>query len=115
MTAVLARITLLFSLLSSPLWPAIPSGPLPPATLHYQAPVAGAQYVNTQTTLGYRLEAALDPATLDEALFEVVGASSGVHAGTAHVASDGRTALFTPDTPFTASEVVTVTVQPGLT
>ena len=52
-----------------------------------------------------------EPAT---SFITVTGASSGSHPGTTHVASDGKTVIFTMSKDFSVNELVTVALNPGL-
>jgi len=111
----LARIVLVLAFLTPPLLPAArPAGPLAAAVLHYLSPVPGAPFVMGATTLALRLDDALDPATLTPELISMTGLVTGVHPGQAHVALDGRTAIFEPNNAFMAGETVSVTIQAGL-
>ena len=106
----------LLALLAPPLGPAaVARAGAPAATLRYLAPVPGSHYLLPANTVALRLDGDLNPATLTADLFTVTGGSSGAHAGTAHVALDGRTAIFDPTVNFSAGELVTVTIASGLT
>ena len=83
----------------------------------YLSPLPGAEYCPTQTRFVLvRFSNVLpsDVTNLLTSFVTVTGASSGNHAGTTHLASDGRTVSFTMVSDFTANELVTVGLNPGL-
>ncbi len=81
----------------------------------YLSPVPGASYVSAQTRYVLVRFAQVTPAevtNLTTGFITVTGTNSGPHAGVTHVASDGRTVIFTMSTDFDANELVTVTLNP---
>lgn len=55
-----------------------------------------------------------DVTNLLNSFITVTGANSGNHAGTSHIASDGRTVIFTMSNNFSVNELVSVGLNPGL-
>jgi hypothetical protein len=83
----------------------------------YLSPMPEAEYCSAQTRFVLvRFSSVLpsDVTNLLTSFITVTGASSGNHVGTTHVASDGRTVIFTMSTDFSANEVANVTLNPGL-
>ena len=83
----------------------------------YLSPAPEAEYCSAQTRFvlvrfGNVLPS--DVTNLLTSFITVTGASSGSHPGTTHVASDGKTVIFTMSKDFTANEVATVVLNPGL-
>ncbi len=75
----------------------------------FVSPIDGARGILPVTTLLVRYDGAAPLAAGDlAAAFEVVGSSSGPHAGRAHVSRDGDALIFEPATPFALGEHVTV-------
>ena len=85
-----------------------------PAPFEYISPRPGAQLVSPATTIVIRPPEGAAPAAVTGTAFRVRGAVSGAHAGSARLADDGRTVVFTPARPFAAGERVDVTVDPSL-
>lgn len=85
-----------------------------PARYRYLLPRPGATFVPAGTAIALRFGVALDPGTLGPALFDVVGARSGVHGGRVVLADDRMTAIFKPAQPFASGEQVTVRLRSGL-
>ncbi|HSU57268.1 MAG TPA: aryl-sulfate sulfotransferase [Candidatus Dormibacteraeota bacterium] len=83
----------------------------------YLSPVPEAEYCPVQTRFVLvRFSNVLpsDVTNLLTSFLTVTGASSGNHAGSTHVAMDGRTVIYTMSNDFMANEIVTVTLNPGL-
>jgi hypothetical protein len=79
----------------------------------YASPHAGAQYVQSGTTIAIRYATEVDPATFTDK-FEVIGTNSGLSEGAVQLADDRRTILFVPDQPFAHGEQVHVYVRDGI-
>jgi hypothetical protein len=83
----------------------------------YLSPAPGAYYVSAQTRyVLVRLEG-VSPSqvtNLTTSFITVQGELSGIHAGATHVASDGRTVIFSMGSDFFTNEAVTVTFNPLL-
>lgn len=84
------------------------------ARVTYQSPKPGAAFVLPETTIAFRLDRSVDPATLDEDLLNVNGSASGFHDGEITFADDGRTWIFKSHVPFEPGETVVVEVLAGL-
>jgi hypothetical protein len=83
----------------------------------YLSPVPEAEYCSAQTRFVLvRFDNVLpsDVTNLLTSFITVTGASSGNHSGTTHIASDGRTVIFTMSVDFRVNELVTVALNPGL-
>ena len=83
----------------------------------YLSPVPGAPYVSAQTRYVLVRLANVTPAevtNLTTSFITVTGANSGPHSGVTHVATDGRTIIFTMSADFSENELVTVTLAPQL-
>jgi hypothetical protein len=80
----------------------------------YLSPVPGAEYVSPQTRFVLVRFKGLPPGAVTNlfTFLTVVGASSGIHTGDTHVASDGRTVIFTLNRDFSTNELVTVRLEP---
>ncbi len=116
MPTFLPRLLLVLAFLSPPLLPPTrPAGPPASAVLHYLSPMPGSLYIKGATNVALRLDDALNPASLTPQMFSLVGNVTGLHAGQAHVALDGRTAVFKPNNAFQTGETVSVTIASGLT
>jgi hypothetical protein len=109
LAAVLLLAPLTGGVLASPLVPA-PA----PAALRYFSPSDGDRFVPPGTAVALRLDGPIDPTTLSPALFSLVGAASGPHAGQVRLAADGATVVFQPNKPFAPGESVRVAIQAGL-
>lgn len=81
----------------------------------YLDPRPESEYVATETRLLIRFEGT-SPADLANlsSFIEVVGQHTGVHTGTTTIATDGRTVVFEPASPFLANEAVDVALVPLL-
>lgn len=80
----------------------------------YLSPLPGAEYVSDQTRfvlVRFKNVSPSDVANL-ATFITVAGSSSGIHSGQTHVASDGRTVIFTMNQGFTLNEKVTVSLAP---
>ncbi len=82
----------------------------------YLSPVPNAPYCAPQTRFILVRFKDVSPASLTNLsqFIQVSGAVSGPHSGPTHIASDGRTVIFQNNTNFTANEVVTVSLTPGV-
>lgn len=105
------RLLWLFGLvvLAPGLW--VPAAAAAPVV--YRSPRPNAQFVNPATTIAVRLTEAVQTTALDDAFMGVVGSASGAHRGRITIAADQRTIIFAPTTPFTYTEWVQATTQPG--
>ena len=79
----------------------------------YIDPRPGSEYVAAETRLLIRFERT-SPADLANlsSFIQVVGEKSGFHTGTTTVATDGRTIVFEPASPFLANEAADVVLSP---
>ncbi|MCX6902198.1 MAG: hypothetical protein NTW03_01705 [Verrucomicrobia bacterium] len=80
----------------------------------YLSPLPGAEYVSDQTRfvlVRFKNVSPSDVANL-ATFITVAGSSSGIHSGQTHVASDGRTVIFTMNQSFSLNEGVTVSLAP---
>lgn len=80
------------------------------ASYIYSSPRPGAILVSPGTTIAVRYAHPADPAALSPALFDVRGEESGAHSGDVSLVADGRTIIFTPDSPFAPGERVVATI-----
>jgi len=83
----------------------------------YLSPVPGAPYVSAQTRfvlVRFENVTPSEMTNLTTTFIKVTGESSGIHAGNTHVATDGRTVIYTMSTDFTQNELVTVDLNPQL-
>jgi len=82
----------------------------------YLSPLPGSEYTPQQTRFVLVRFQNISPAAITNlsSFIQVTGAASGNHAGTAKIAQDGRTLIFTMTTDFTANELVTVSLTPGV-
>lgn len=80
----------------------------------YSHPIPNAELVNAETTIGIRHGDSINPATIGDGLFTVVGSVSGGHEGNVLLALDDKTIIFEPNVPFTPGETVTITVSGGV-
>ncbi|HTL54980.1 MAG TPA: aryl-sulfate sulfotransferase [Candidatus Limnocylindrales bacterium] len=84
----------------------------------YLSPVPNAPYVSAQTRyilVRFDQVAPGQVTNLTTGFIQVTGAASGTHAGSTHVASDGRTVIYEMGTDFYANELVTVALNPQIT
>ncbi|HEV8480637.1 MAG TPA: aryl-sulfate sulfotransferase [Candidatus Eisenbacteria bacterium] len=72
----------------------------------YRSPVPGASLVRPETNLIWRFASPPDASVIGDIV--VTGSASGLHAGRAVLAADGRTLLFQPATRFAWGETVDV-------
>jgi arylsulfotransferase ASST/carbohydrate binding protein with CBM4/9 domain len=81
----------------------------------YLSPVPGSEFCLPQTHFILVRFTDISPATLTNlsSFIRVTGASSGLHPGQTHIASDHRTVIFAMSTGFTPYEIVTVSLTPG--
>ncbi|NTU79414.1 MAG: hypothetical protein HGA45_08430 [Chloroflexales bacterium] len=82
--------------------------------ISYHSPRAGATSAPAGTSIAVRATSALDPSSVRPERFTITGGQSGPHGGRVTLASDGRTAILDPASPFTPGELVSVLVGPGL-
>jgi len=81
----------------------------------YVFPGQGAKYVHPNSTIIIRFKnISPDDLINPEDFIEVSGKVSGAHSGKTVVASDHRTLIFTPGTPFAPGERVGVTIDPRI-
>ena len=82
----------------------------------YLSPLPGAEYTSRQTRFVLARFQNISPAAITNlsGFIQVTGAVSGNHAGQTKIAQDGRTVIFTMTTNFTANELVTVSLTPGV-
>ena len=80
----------------------------------YLSPLPGAEYVSAQTRFVLVRFKDLSPSAVTNlsTFVTVTGSISGTHDGQTHVASDGRTVIFTMNRDFTINEAVTVSLAP---
>jgi len=79
----------------------------------YLYPKPDSEYVSSGTTLIIRFEALSPECVQNMASFIYIsGEQSGIHPGKTKIASDQKTIIFTPDSPFIPEEMVTVSLQP---
>ena len=91
------------------------STPARQAGYAYLSPLPGAPYVSEQTRyvlVRFQNAVPAQITNLTTGFITVSGASSGLHPGSARVASDGRTVLFGMRADFVTNELVTVTLNP---
>lgn len=74
----------------------------------YVSPIPGSRYLTPSAAIIIRSDEELTSVPND--LLDVVGSSSGEHTGTAVLADDHRTIVFTPDFPFALGDSVTVSM-----
>jgi hypothetical protein len=81
----------------------------------YLSPLPGSEHTSPQTRFVLVRFRDISPSVLTNlsTFVQVAGVQSGMHPGTAKVAGDGRTVIFTMTTDFTNNELVTVTLAPG--
>ncbi|HXR04028.1 MAG TPA: LamG domain-containing protein, partial [Verrucomicrobiae bacterium] len=82
----------------------------------YLSPLPGAEYTSPQMSLILVRFSLVLPAAITNLsnFITVTGAQSGQHTGTTKIAADGRTVLFQMSSGFTANEMVTVSLSPGV-
>jgi len=87
-----------------------------PDGYQYLFPGPGARRIHPRSTLILRFER-ISPKELTnlETCILVSGETSGSHPGEIQLASDGRTLIFTPESPFEPGEQVEVSLDPVLT
>ena len=82
------------------------------ARVEYLSPAPGSALVSTRAHIILRSALPLAKESAGpNPIIHVEGSKSGVHAGRYVIADDGRTVVFTPDSPFRAGEVVSVTTN----
>ncbi len=91
------------------LYPSYAQGPF-----EYVSPRPQADLVSAGTTIAVRHGGPIDPNSVSNAVFTVLGRQSGLQAGQTILADDGKTVIFQPNSSFIPSEVVTVTIAPNL-
>lgn len=82
----------------------------------YLSPVPGASYCSPQTRFILVRFQSVSPSDITNlaSFITVTGASSGPVSGTTHLASDGRTLIFTAGRNFAMNELATVALSPAL-
>src|SRR5882724_8081275 len=82
----------------------------------YLSPLPGAEYCSPQTRFILVRFNDIVPSSVTNLAqcIQVSGALSGNHSGATRIASDSRTVIFQMSTDFSASELVTVTLSPGV-
>ena len=98
-------------------WSACAQGSYRQAGYLYLSPLPNSPYTSPQTRfvlVRFENVTPSDVTNLTTSFITVAGASSGVHEGVTHVASDGRTVIFTMTNDFSYTELVTVTLNPEL-
>ena len=82
----------------------------------YLSPVPGAEYTPAQTRFVLVRFQNISPTAITNlsSFIQVKGAQSGIHAGQTKITSDGRTVSFAMSTDFSANELVTVYLAPGV-
>jgi hypothetical protein len=80
----------------------------------YSSPRPDAELVSAQTTIAVRYRVTVNPQSLKDGLFNVVGSESGQHTGDLILANDQRTILFRPQRSFVPKEAVHVEVLDGI-
>ena len=82
----------------------------------YLSPLPGSEYTSRQTRFVLVRFQNISPTAITNlsSFIQVTGAVSGNHAGQTKIAQDGRTVIFTMTTDFTANELVTVSLTPGV-
>ena len=82
----------------------------------YLSPLPGSEYTSRQTRFVLVRFQNVSPTAITNlsSFIQVTGAVSGKHAGQTKIAQDGRTVIFTMTTDFTANELVTVSLTPGV-
>jgi hypothetical protein len=82
----------------------------------YLSPLPASEYTSTQTKYVLVRFSSVSPSAITNlsSFIRVTGVQSGVHPGQTHTAGDGRTVIFTMNTGFTANELVTVSLTPGV-
>ncbi len=80
----------------------------------YLSPAPNAKFVSPETRyflVRFETVSVFDLTNLSS-FIQVTGASSGIHSGQAHIASDNQTVIFEVDSKFVSAEVVTVSLNP---
>ena len=85
------------------------SAPPGPRVLAHE-PVQNALDVPRASEVRVRFSQPIDAESLDATSFQVLGRWSGVRTGTFHVSEAGRVVRFVPASPFSAGELVTVSL-----
>ena len=83
----------------------------------YLSPEPAVPYVSAQTRyvlVRFANVTPMEVTNLTTSFITVTGAISGLHSGVTHVASDGRTVIFTMPLDFSQNELVTVRLNPQL-
>ena len=83
-------------------------------SFEYISPKENSKYVSLSTNLILRSGEFIDHSSLSQNEFVVEGSKSGYHSGVVKLSDDNKTILFFPDLKFTADEIVTVTIKPGI-
>ena len=80
----------------------------------YISPKDNSILVSLGTNIILKSNDIIDPASLSQTEFSVLGTVSGEHNGTIQLSDDNKTILFSPSTPFSANENVGVNVSRGI-
>jgi hypothetical protein len=82
----------------------------------YLSPLPGSEYTSRQTRFVLVRFQNMPPTVITNlsSFIQVTGAVSGQHAGQTKIAQDDRTVIFTMTTDFTANELATVSLTPGV-
>ena len=86
-----------------------------PPTVQQRSPINGATSVLVNITVDVQFDENMDPATIIDANFSLVGATSGAVSGTVSYISATDTLRFTPASVLPASDVYTATTTTGVT
>lgn len=87
-----------------------------PLGYSYLSPLPGSEYSSPQTSLVLVRFSSISPAAITNltSSITVTGALSGRHIGSTKIAADGRTVMFQMSSGFAATEMVTVSLSPGV-
>lgn len=82
----------------------------------YLSPQPAAEYTPTQTRFVLMRFQNVSPSAITNlsTCIQVVGEQSGSHTGVTKIATDGRTVIYQMSTDFSANELVTVSLSPGV-
>ncbi|MHB8580720.1 MAG: arylsulfotransferase family protein [Ignavibacteriaceae bacterium] len=81
----------------------------------YLNPLPNSSYVSVQSTIIIRQGGIINKASINVNIIRVSGSKSGNILGKLVLSDDQRTLIFTPNTSFQTDEIITVTLQNGLT
>ncbi len=83
-------------------------------TFEYVSPKDNSALVSLSTNIILRSSQYIDQSSLSPDEFVVIGSKSGNHSGVVKLSDDNKTILYFPDIKLDPSEVVNVTVKPGI-